>query len=158
MALRARAPSSAKSKQAAMPRSAPRRRRSLAHFMVVEAAESRMAGAYPCRSHRHHTDRRSLMKSVSTCFRVRKKTPLFKRGRSQTAPEGCRLLLCPVYLAFSKQKLPEAKFYVLGSNVTQEILALATDDVVVVGYVEDLSHYLDRCRMSVVPGCVTEPA
>jgi glycosyltransferase involved in cell wall biosynthesis len=50
-----------------------------------------------------------------------------------------------------KQKLPEAKFYVLGSNVTQEILALATDDVVVVGYVEDLSHYLDRCRMSVVP-------
>ena len=50
-----------------------------------------------------------------------------------------------------RQKLPEAKFYVLGSNVTQEILALATDDVVVVGYVEDLSHYLDRCRMSVVP-------
>jgi GT2 family glycosyltransferase len=50
-----------------------------------------------------------------------------------------------------KQKLPEAKFYVLGSNVTQEILALATDDVVVVGYVEDLSPYLDRCRMSVVP-------
>ena len=39
MALRARAPSSAKSKQAAMPRSAPRRRRSLAHFMAVEAAE-----------------------------------------------------------------------------------------------------------------------
>lgn len=50
-----------------------------------------------------------------------------------------------------KQKLPEAKFYVLGSNVTQEILALATDGVVVVGYVQDLSHYLDRCRMSVVP-------
>jgi len=45
----------------------------------------------------------------------------------------------------------QAKFYVLGSNVTQKILALATDDVVVVGYVEDLSHYLDRCRMSVVP-------
>ena len=50
-----------------------------------------------------------------------------------------------------RQKLPEAKFYVLGSNATQEILALATDDVVVVGYVEDLSDYLDRCRMSVVP-------
>jgi O-antigen biosynthesis protein len=50
-----------------------------------------------------------------------------------------------------KQKLPEVKFYILGSNVTEEILALATDDVVVVGYVEDLSHYLDRCRMSVVP-------
>ena len=50
-----------------------------------------------------------------------------------------------------KQKLPEVKFYVLGSNVTEEILALATDDVIVVGYVEDLSDYLDRCRMSVVP-------
>jgi GT2 family glycosyltransferase len=55
-----------------------------------------------------------------------------------------------------RQKLPEAKFYVLGSNVTEEILSeeilgLATDDVVVVGYVKDLSHYLDRCRMSVVP-------
>ena len=50
-----------------------------------------------------------------------------------------------------KQKLPEAKFHVLGSNVTQEILALATDDLVVVDYVEDLSHDLDRCRISVVP-------
>ena len=50
-----------------------------------------------------------------------------------------------------KQKLPEAKFYILGSNVTEEMLALATDDVIVVGYVEDLSDYLDRCRMSVVP-------
>ncbi len=50
-----------------------------------------------------------------------------------------------------KQKLPEARFYILGSNVTEEILALATDDVIVVGYVEDLADYLDRCRMSVVP-------
>jgi len=50
-----------------------------------------------------------------------------------------------------KQKLPEEKFYVLGSNVTQEILAIAAGDVVVVGYLEDLSVYLDRCRISVVP-------
>jgi GT2 family glycosyltransferase len=50
-----------------------------------------------------------------------------------------------------KQKLPDAKFYALGSNVTEEILALATEDVVLVGHGEDLSSYFNRCRMSVVP-------
>ena len=39
----------------------------------------------------------------------------------------------------------------LGSNVPEEMLSLASDDVIVVGYVEDLSTYLDRCRISVVP-------
>ena len=59
--------------------------------------------------------------------------------------------LSSLFWPLVKQKLPEAKFYVLGSNVTDEILALTTDDVIVVGYVEDLSDYMDRCRMSVVP-------
>lgn len=50
-----------------------------------------------------------------------------------------------------KESLPEAKFYVLGADAPSEIRSLTSDDVVVVGYVEDLSTYLDRCRISIVP-------
>jgi FkbM family methyltransferase len=50
-----------------------------------------------------------------------------------------------------RRRLPGVRFYILGSDVAQEIFSLASDDVVVVGYVEDLSSYLDRCRISVVP-------
>jgi glycosyltransferase involved in cell wall biosynthesis len=50
-----------------------------------------------------------------------------------------------------KQKLPGARFYTLGGHVTPEILALVTDDVVVVDRGEDFSHYLNRCRISVLP-------
>ena len=50
-----------------------------------------------------------------------------------------------------RARLPGVRFYVLGSKIPQEILSIENDDVIVVGYVEDLSSYLDRCRISVVP-------
>jgi len=50
-----------------------------------------------------------------------------------------------------KQKLPEPKFYIIGSNVPQEILELSSEDIIIVGYVEDISGYFDRCRLSIAP-------
>jgi len=52
-----------------------------------------MAGAYPCRSHRHHIDRRSPMKVCSRVSGCVKKTPLFKRGRSQNCPRRIDIII-----------------------------------------------------------------
>ena len=50
-----------------------------------------------------------------------------------------------------RQELPEARFHVVGSKPTEEILALATDDVIVTGFVENLTPLLDKMRVSVAP-------
>ncbi|MFZ5484020.1 MAG: glycosyltransferase [Pseudomonadota bacterium] len=48
-------------------------------------------------------------------------------------------------------RLPEARFYVIGSDMPEEILCLAGAGIVPVGYVADLDPYLDACRLSVAP-------
>ena len=50
-----------------------------------------------------------------------------------------------------KDKIPKLKFYVVGSNPPSELIAKGTEDVLVTGYVKDLSEYVDRCRLSVAP-------
>ncbi|MGO1119925.1 glycosyltransferase [Rhodovibrionaceae bacterium A322] len=50
-----------------------------------------------------------------------------------------------------KAKLPRAKCYLVGSNPPDEVQDLASDDVIVTGYVEDLGDYLDRVKLTVVP-------
>ena len=47
--------------------------------------------------------------------------------------------------------LPGVKFHIVGSNVTDEVLGLADDDVEVIGFVEDLNPFLDRMKLSVAP-------
>jgi GT2 family glycosyltransferase len=50
-----------------------------------------------------------------------------------------------------KDKIPNLKFYVVGSNPPPELIAKGTEDILVTGYVKDLSEYVDRCRLSVAP-------
>jgi len=47
--------------------------------------------------------------------------------------------------------LPDAKFFVLGSNPPAEVRALEGGGIVVAGYVEDLAPHFNRCRLSVAP-------
>ena len=47
--------------------------------------------------------------------------------------------------------LPECRFHVIGSKVPASILALASESVIVHGYVEDIAPYMDGCRVSVAP-------
>jgi glycosyltransferase involved in cell wall biosynthesis len=42
-------------------------------------------------------------------------------------------------------------FFILGSNLPAEVLTLEGDGIVVPGYVEDLTPYFNRCRLSVAP-------
>ena len=47
--------------------------------------------------------------------------------------------------------LPGIKFYVVGSNPPDDILNLACDDVVVLGFIDELMTLLDKMRVSVAP-------
>jgi glycosyltransferase involved in cell wall biosynthesis len=49
--------------------------------------------------------------------------------------------------------LPEAKFIIIGSKPTEKINALASDNIIVTGFVsdEELANYYKSCRVCVVP-------
>jgi len=50
-----------------------------------------------------------------------------------------------------RTRLPGIKTYVIGSNVTASLQALAADDFAILGYVPDIAPYLDGCRVSIAP-------
>ncbi|MGB7950184.1 MAG: glycosyltransferase, partial [Candidatus Binatia bacterium] len=50
-----------------------------------------------------------------------------------------------------RQELPGVVFYMVGSHMTETVQALASQDVVAVGYVPDLTRYLEGCRVFVAP-------
>ena len=50
-----------------------------------------------------------------------------------------------------KRKLPEVKFYIVGNNPTPEIQKLNGDDIIVTGFVPELTPYLLQARVSVSP-------
>ena len=49
--------------------------------------------------------------------------------------------------------LPELKFYIIGSKAPDEILALASDSVIVTGYIDDdtLDAFYEKCKVVVAP-------
>jgi GT2 family glycosyltransferase/glycosyltransferase involved in cell wall biosynthesis len=50
-----------------------------------------------------------------------------------------------------KAALPGVKLYVVGDNVTPEVAACASEDVLVLGYVPDVEPLFRKCRLMVVP-------
>lgn len=52
-----------------------------------------------------------------------------------------------------KESLPDARLIVVGSNPTEEIRAMASDDIVITGYVTDeqLEAYYTSCKLAVLP-------
>lgn len=50
-----------------------------------------------------------------------------------------------------RKQLPGVRFYVVGSKPPDEITTLACEDVIITGFIEDLTSMLDKMRVSVVP-------
>ncbi|MCF7800539.1 MAG: glycosyltransferase [Candidatus Marinimicrobia bacterium] len=48
-------------------------------------------------------------------------------------------------------KLPDIKWYIVGNNPPESIKSLANDQIIVTGYVEDLTPYLQKARISISP-------
>ena len=47
--------------------------------------------------------------------------------------------------------IPDIKFYVVGDRPTEEILSLSSGNIIVTGYVEDVTDYFENCRVFVAP-------
>jgi GT2 family glycosyltransferase/glycosyltransferase involved in cell wall biosynthesis len=50
-----------------------------------------------------------------------------------------------------RKKLPGVRFHAVGSKPPAEIKALASEDIIITGFVEDLNPLLDKMRVSVAP-------
>jgi hypothetical protein len=50
-----------------------------------------------------------------------------------------------------RRELPELRLHVIGSRVPDAIRALADEHVLVHGFVEDITPYMDGCRISIAP-------
>ena len=50
-----------------------------------------------------------------------------------------------------RTRIPGVRFYAVGSNPPEEIRDLDADDVVITGFIDDLSSLLDRMRVAVAP-------
>jgi glycosyltransferase involved in cell wall biosynthesis len=49
------------------------------------------------------------------------------------------------------QSLPDVKFHIVGANPPSDILELASKNIVVHGFIEDLNEFLDQMKISVAP-------
>jgi GT2 family glycosyltransferase/glycosyltransferase involved in cell wall biosynthesis len=54
-------------------------------------------------------------------------------------------------MSLVRQHLPGVKTYVVGGDVPATIKSLAADDLVITGYVPDITAYLEGCRLSISP-------
>jgi glycosyltransferase involved in cell wall biosynthesis/uncharacterized HAD superfamily protein/hypoxanthine phosphoribosyltransferase len=50
-----------------------------------------------------------------------------------------------------KQRMPDVRFYIVGSNPPKQVLSLQSDAIVVTGYVKDVAPYFDNCKVFVAP-------
>lgn len=50
-----------------------------------------------------------------------------------------------------RKLIPDLKFYIVGSQMTKEIKALRASDIVIQGFVQDLSSFLSTFKLSVAP-------
>jgi len=54
-------------------------------------------------------------------------------------------------LPLIRQRLPGVKTYVIGNDAPPAITALAADDLVIMGFVPDITPYFTGCRVSICP-------
>jgi glycosyltransferase involved in cell wall biosynthesis len=50
-----------------------------------------------------------------------------------------------------RKKIPGVRFYAVGSKPPEEIKGLAAEDIIITGFIEDLTSLLDKMRVSVAP-------
>lgn len=61
------------------------------------------------------------------------------------------LYFCSEILPVIQRKIPDVSVCIVGNAPTQEILALASENIKVLGYVPETAPYLDSCLISIAP-------
>jgi len=100
--------------------------------------------------------------NIFTCPWVRSsvpsKTPLEKRngiaflgGFSHLPNREAVLYFVEDIMPILRKEIPNLTFHVYGSKITDEIKSLACDDVIIEGFVENVSDIFEICRVFVAP-------
>lgn len=76
---------------------------------------------------------------------------LFIGGFRHTPNEDAVLFFVEGILPLVRSELPGVQFLVVGSHMPPSILKLASQDVVILGHVQDVKPVFDACRLSVAP-------
>jgi polysaccharide biosynthesis protein PslH len=50
-----------------------------------------------------------------------------------------------------KEKVKDAKLYIIGASPSKKVLDMENDSIIVTGFVDDIFSYMKRCKVSVVP-------
>ncbi|MGE5329793.1 MAG: glycosyltransferase [Deltaproteobacteria bacterium] len=82
-----------------------------------------------------------------------KRNLLFVGGFSHRPNIDAALWFIKDIFPYITRNIPDIKVFFVGSNPTQEILKLKSDNVIVTGYVtdEELEEYYDKCRLVIAP-------
>jgi GT2 family glycosyltransferase/glycosyltransferase involved in cell wall biosynthesis len=76
---------------------------------------------------------------------------LFVGGFNHLPNVDAMLYFCKEIFPKVKEKIPDIKLWIVGSNPTEEVKALANGSVIVTGWIDDTKPYLDKCRISIAP-------
>jgi glycosyltransferase involved in cell wall biosynthesis len=80
-----------------------------------------------------------------------RKDIMFVGGYNHQPNVDAVLYFLDEFFPLLREKRPDIEFFVLGSNATEAITSVSQPGVHIVGFVEDLTPYFERCRASVVP-------
>ncbi len=93
-----------------------------------------------------------LKEDVNTKFQTRKDI-IFVGGFGHAPNKDAVLWFAEKIFPKVLKKYPDIKWYIVGSNPTEDILALNSENIIVKGFVsdEELARLYSECRMAVVP-------
>lgn len=80
-----------------------------------------------------------------------RKDLLFVGNFNHTPNEDAVLYFCNEILPNVIKQIPEIKFYIVGNNPSDKIKLLASNNIIVTGWVPEIKPFLEKCRVSVVP-------
>ncbi|MDB5988730.1 MAG: hypothetical protein JWQ10_133 [Herbaspirillum sp.] len=90
------------------------------------------------------------VKGTNTTFKDRRDI-VFVGGYQHTPNVDAVIYFANEIMPILRQRLPGVRFYAVGSNAPVQVTALASEDVIVTGFIEDLSSLLDQMRVAVAP-------
>jgi GT2 family glycosyltransferase/tetratricopeptide (TPR) repeat protein len=80
-----------------------------------------------------------------------RKDLLFVGGFNHTPNVDAMLYFCREIFPKVRRRIPDIKLWIVGSNPTEEVKALAGDAISVTGWVKETKPYLDACKISIAP-------
>lgn len=81
----------------------------------------------------------------------KRKDIVFVGGYQHTPNVDAVLYFVNNVMPLLRKQLPGIRFHIVGSNMPQELQALACEDIVIAGYIDDLTAYLNDIRVMVAP-------